>query len=66
MTLAAEPIRVLIRRIFHLDIEEKTRREKVIVNAVSEAAGTFVPWALAGALGWAMITLMTGWNVGLF
>lgn len=65
MTLATDPIRELFERVFCPNLEEKARREKEVLNAVSEVAGTLVPWAIAGVLGWAMISMMTGWNVGL-
>jgi hypothetical protein len=66
MTLAPDPLRAALRRLFLPAPEEKTRRERELLNRVSELAGTVVPWALAGVLGWAMTSLMTGWNLGLF
>lgn len=66
MTLASDPVRDFFRHIFCPDSEEKRRREKGVLVIASEAAGTLVPWGVAGMVGWAMISLMTGWNVGFF
>ncbi len=66
MTLASDPIRDFFRNLFFPQPEEKRRREKEALDVVSEVAGTLFPWSVAGMVGWAMISLMTGWNVGLF
>lgn len=65
MTSAMNPLREALRRIFCPNRIEKQRRERELLSAASDVAGFIVPWVLFGAVGWAMISLMTGWNIGL-
>ncbi len=52
------------RHIFCPAPDVKKRREDHAVTAISEVAGSTIPWVLAAAAMWAMGTFMTSWNVG--
>lgn len=65
MTSTMNTLREALRRVFCPNRLERKRREQELLNTASDVVGTVVPWALFGAVGWAMISLMTGWNVGL-
>ena len=66
MTLAPRKLKDELHRILHPDDDERRRREDSVVTALSEIAGTTVPWLLGAVVFWMMGTLMTGWNVGFF
>ncbi|MFT6395775.1 MAG: hypothetical protein ACJAYU_000517 [Bradymonadia bacterium] len=66
MTAASDPVRDFFRYLFCPEPLEKQRREKEAMVIASEAAGTLIPWGVAATVGWAMISLMTGWNIGFF
>ena len=70
MTLAprrvGDEIRRFFTKLFHPDREERERREKAALDVASEVAGTVFPWLFGAAIIWMMISMTTGWNIGLF